>query len=95
VVASDKLKGLVPKEYPTTLDECWHSPVAGSIYGEELDRLRSQGRAGRTVHFMRDLPIFTSWNLSMSDYASIWLVQPHGTEPLWLDWHGGRGPARE
>jgi hypothetical protein len=88
---SRKLKRLVRQEYPTTLDECWHAPVSGSIYGEELDRLRSLGRTGRAFQFMRDLPIFTSWDLGMSDYTSIWLLQPHGTELLWLDWHESEG----
>lgn len=88
---SRKLKRLVRQEYPTTLDECWHAPVAGSIYGAELDRLRSLGRTGRPFEFRRDLPLFTSWDLGMSDYTSLWLVQPHGTELLWLDWHEGEG----
>jgi hypothetical protein len=86
-----KLKRLVRQEYPTTLDECWHAPVAGSIYGEELDRLRALSRTGKTFEYLRDLPIFTSWDLGMSDYTSIWLVQPHGTELLWLDWHEAEG----
>jgi hypothetical protein len=86
-----KLKRLVRQEYPTTMDECWHTPVSGSIYGEELDRLRALGRVGRTFEFMRDLPLFTSWDLGMSDCTSIWLVQPHGTELLWLDWHEADG----
>jgi superfamily II DNA helicase RecQ len=32
-------------QYPTTLDECWHAPVVGSIYDEELDRLRGHVHA--------------------------------------------------
>jgi hypothetical protein len=43
---------------------------------------------------MRDLPIFTSWDLGMTDYTSIWLVQPHGTELLWLDWREAGGSRR-
>lgn len=88
---SRKLKRLVRQEYPTTLDECWHAPVAGAIYGEEIDRLRSLSRTGKTFEFMRDMPIFTSWDLGMSDYTAMWLIQPHGTELLWLDWHEAEG----
>ncbi len=86
-----RLKRLVRQEYPTTLDECWHAPIAGSIYGEEIDRLRAMGRVGRAFEFVRDRPLFTSWDLGMSDYTSIWLLQPHGTELLWLDWHEAEG----
>ncbi len=86
-----KLKRLALQEYPTTLDECWHAPVSGSIYGEELDRLRSLGRTGRAFDYLRDRPLFTSWDLGMSDYTSIWLLQTNGTELLWLDWHESEG----
>jgi hypothetical protein len=88
---SRKLKRLVRQEFPTTLDECWHAPVSGSIYGEEMDRVRSKGRTSGRFEFMRELPLFTSWDLGMSDYTSIWLLQPHGTELLWLDWHESEG----
>ena len=91
--ARRKLKRLVRQEYPTTIEECWHTPVAGAIYGEEMDRLRGLGRVGRAFEFVRGLPVFTAWDLGMSDCTSLWLVQPHGTELLWLDWHESEGQA--
>lgn len=89
--ARRKLKWIMRQEYPTTMDECWHAPVTGSIYGEELDRLRALSRVGTAFEYRRDLPVFTSWDLGMSDCTALWLVQPHGTELLWLDWHESEG----
>ena len=31
------------REYPTTIEECFQSPVEGAIYAESIDRLRAEG----------------------------------------------------
>ena len=33
----------VAREYPTTIAECFQTPVEGAIYAELIDRLRAQG----------------------------------------------------
>ena len=33
----------VASEYPTTIEECFRTPVEGAIYAELIDRLRAQG----------------------------------------------------
>jgi hypothetical protein len=30
-------------EYPSTLEECFQSPIEGAIYAELIDRLRAEG----------------------------------------------------
>jgi len=86
-----KLKRLVYGEYPTTLEECWHAPVAGSIYGDEMDRLRAAGRVGGHFSMLRELPLYTFWDLGMSDSTVLLLVQFVGTEIHFLDHHEAEG----
>jgi hypothetical protein len=33
----------IKREYPTTLEECFQAPVEGSIYAEQIDKLRAEG----------------------------------------------------
>lgn len=85
------LKRKVFKEFPTTLEECWHSPVAGAIYGEEMDRLRAAGRVGREFSLMREFPLFTFSDLGMSDTTVVVACQFVGTDLHILDyaeWEG-------
>ena len=44
----DELGMFILREYPSTLEECFQSPVEGAIYAEFIDRLRAEG-AIRTV----------------------------------------------
>ena len=34
------------REYPTTIEECFQSPVEGAIYAETVDKLRAEGAIG-------------------------------------------------
>lgn len=86
-----RLRRHVFGEFPTTLEECWHSPVAGAIYGDEMDRLRTAGRVGREFSLLRELPLYTFWDLGMSDSTVLLLVQFAGTEVHVLDHHEAEG----
>lgn len=62
-------------EYPTTPEEAFMAQVQGSIYGEQIMRLRSQGRM--CVDFAESpyAPLYVSWDVGMSDYTAMWLIQ--------------------
>lgn len=51
--------------------------IVGAYYTQEIDRAE---REGRITHFNinKDLPVYTSWDLGISDATSIWWFQPNG-----------------
>lgn len=61
-------------EFPGTLEEALRGRVEGSIYGDIITGLRSQGRI---CEFVPDpaAPLFTSWDVGDSDYTAVWLLQ--------------------
>ena len=66
----------VKTEYPTTPDEAFMQQVHGALYGSIISRLRSQGRMA--AEFEADIysPLYVSWDIGMTDYTAMWLVQP-------------------
>ena len=71
--------------------ECsFDAAIEGSIYGELIDKLRSQKR----VHDFppeKSVPAYTFWDIGMSDYGCIWLVQFSGRDILLLDYVSATG----
>lgn len=66
----------VKTEYPTTPEEAFMQQVHGALYGSIISRLRSQGRMA--AEFEADIyaPLYVSWDIGMTDYTAMWLVQP-------------------
>lgn len=73
------------QEYPTTPDEAFSTGNDGAIYGSQIALLREQGRVGADFACRSDAPLYTAWDLGMSDHTAIWLVQPCGGQIYWLD----------
>lgn len=80
----------VKREYPSTLDEALSVPMAGTIYGEELDDLRSKKRI---CQFPAEaaVPAYTFWDIGLSDFGCIWLIQFIGRDILLLDYYSSEG----
>jgi hypothetical protein len=75
----------IQREYPSTLDEALSVPMPGSIYGKYIDQLRAQKR----IHvFPPDttFPAYTFWDIGMSDFGCVWLVQFVVRDILLLDY---------
>jgi len=85
--ASKKLEQgmFVKREYPSTLDEALSVPMAGTIYGDLIDELREKKRI-QDFPADRDVPAYSFWDVGMSDFGSIWLVQFVGRDILLLDY---------
>lgn len=73
------------KEFPSTPGEAFEAIAEGAIYGTEMANLRAGNRI-TDFGMERNLPIFTFWDIGLSDYLSIWLIQPVGRAFLVLDW---------
>lgn len=64
------------QEFPSTPEEAFSQQVEGAIYGSIISRLRAQSRIGQ--HFEADdyAPLYVSWDIGLSDYTTMWLIQP-------------------
>ena len=87
------------REHPSTVDEALSAAIKGAIYGPVIAKLRKNRRVIDFEHD-QDSPIYTFWDLGMSDYTSIWCIQFTGREFLVLDYysnhgHGGRHYAEK
>ena len=73
------------QEYPSTPDEAFAMGNDGAIYGSQIALLREQGRVGAEFAVNEAEPLYTSWDLGLSDHTAIWLVQSWGGQVYWLD----------
>lgn len=73
------------QEYPSNADEAFASAQDGSIYGNQFAQLREEGRVGLNIATKHDEPLYTSWDLGLSDHTAIWLIQCYGGQIYWLD----------
>lgn len=71
--------------------ECsFDAAIEGAIYGELIDKLRSQNRI-KDFPPEASVPAYTFWDIGMSDFGCIWLVQFHGRDILVLDYVSATG----
>lgn len=71
--------------------ECsFDAAIEGAIYGELVDQLR---RSNRIHDFPSETssPAYTFWDIGMSDYGCMWLVQFVGRDILLLDYMSATG----
>ncbi|CAJ0600678.1 unnamed protein product [Cylicocyclus nassatus] len=73
------------QEYPTTPEEAFSTGDDGSIYGHQIALLREQGCVGAEFEVFPNEPLYTAWDLGLSDHTAIWLVQQVGGKVYWLD----------
>ena len=73
------------QEYPSTPDEAFATGNDGAIYGAQIAHLREQGRIGVETGFNPQEPLYTAWDLGLSDHTAIWLVQNYGGGVYWLN----------
>ena len=78
------------KEFPTTPGEAFEATFEGSIYGTQIADLRA---AGRITEFLPEAnyPIYAFWDIGLSDYTAIWIIQPVSRHFLVLDWFEAEG----
>lgn len=66
------------QEYPSTPEEAFDTRTEGAIYGYQIQQLRAEGRLKQEFEADDDWPLYVSWDIGMSDYTSLWLIQPRG-----------------
>ena len=78
------------KEFPSTPGEAFEAIAEGAIYGTIMADLRAKGRIA-DFGMEANLPLFTFWDIGLSDYTAVWLIQPVGRWFLVLDWFEAEG----
>ena len=73
------------QEYPSTADEAFSTGNDGAIYGAQLALLRESGRIGADFRYNPQEPLYSAWDLGLSDHTAIWLVQHYGGNVYWLN----------
>lgn len=66
-------------EYPSTLEECFKSPMDGVIYEMEIARALAEQRV-TTIPIEAGIPIFASFDIGRNDAMPITLIQVVGKE---------------
>jgi hypothetical protein len=62
------------REYPTTIEECFQSPVEGAIYAETIDKLRASGAIG-PWKLDHSALTHTCWDLGSPVNTAVWYFQ--------------------
>ena len=78
------------KEFPSSPGEAFEAIAEGAIYGTQMADLRAKGRMSDFGHEANQ-PMFTFWDIGLSDYTAVWLIQPVGRAFLVLDWFEAEG----
>lgn len=74
------------REYPSTLTEAMSVPVPGAIYADEMTTMREEKRMC-VFKAEVNIPAYTFWDIGLSDYGCIWLVQFSARDILLLDYY--------
>ena len=82
------------REHPSIAEEAFAASVEGAVYGDELSIARNEGRVGQ-VPWIKDLPVYTSWDLGVRDATAVWFWQLVRDEIHFIDYYRcvGRGPV--
>ena len=70
----DELGMFILREYPSTLEECFQSPVEGAIYADLIDKLRAEGAIG-PWKVDRSSLVHTCWDLGSPINTCVWYFQ--------------------
>ncbi len=78
------------QEYPATPKEAFEQAIEGAVYGEQMTRLRQQGRLG-VVPLDPNFPVNTFWDFGLRDANAIWFHQQIGLQHRWFYYIEGSG----
>ena len=78
------------KEFPSSPGEAFEAIVEGAIYGTEMANLRAAGRI-RDFSPEAGHPLYTFWDIGLSDFSAVWLIQPLARDILVVDWFEAEG----
>lgn len=78
------------EEYDQEYECSFAAALVGSYYGKQIEKLEKEGKI-TAVPYERGLPVYTYWDLGISDTMSIWFAQRIGGQIRWIDYHEESG----
>lgn len=87
---ADARSMLSEDEYEQEYECSFEAAIKGAFFAEQLKRAREEGRIGR-VPIERGLPVWTAWDLGVSDSTAIWFGQTAGQEERIIDYYEASG----
>lgn len=78
------------RQYPSTLEEAMQASTEGRWLGEQMARVRREGRITRVPH-VPGVPVNTVWDIGVDDDVAIWLHQEVGPRDHWIGFIEGSG----
>ena len=77
-------------EFPSYVDEAFKIAQDGSYYGRAFQDIYRQNRIC-AVPYETNLPVYTAWDLGMSDETAVWFLQFYGKEIRVIDYYENNG----
>lgn len=65
-------------EFPSTIEECWMTPIVGAIYGPDVDKARQAGRINDMVGHYEGFPVYSAFDIGAPVNTKCWLFQAIG-----------------
>lgn len=78
-------KDMSAEEYAREMLCSFDAPIEGAYYGDLLNKAEAEGRICSVPHDP-SAPVFTWWDLGISDYMTVWFVQRVGRELHVIDY---------
>jgi hypothetical protein len=78
-------------EFPSCIEECFHSSLEGSYFKRELQRARDDKRIGLPMPYDPSRPVNTFWDIGMDDENCIWFHQTDGVRNRLIDFYQNSG----
>ncbi|MGB1215605.1 MAG: terminase large subunit domain-containing protein [Pikeienuella sp.] len=87
---ADARRMLTEDEYEQEYECSFDAAIKGAFYGQQIKRAYAENRIGR-VPIERGLPVWTSWDLGISDSTAIWFGQSAGQEERIIGYYEDSG----
>lgn len=78
-------------EYPSCIEECFHSSLEGSYFKRELSKAREEKRIGLPLPHDPSRLVNTFWDIGMDDENCIWFHQTDGVRHRLIDFYKNSG----
>jgi hypothetical protein len=83
-------RDLTPEQWAQEYNCSFDAAILGAYFAKELDEAQAAGRIG-DVPYDPEAPVYTAWDLGISDSTAIWFFQVVGTEIHVIDYYEASG----
>jgi hypothetical protein len=83
-------RDLTPEQYAQEYTCSFDAAILGAYFAKELDEAMAAGRI-TSVPYDPEVPVYTAWDLGISDSTAIWFFQVVGTEIHVIDYYEASG----